>query len=330
MTMIHFSRSASAAASAALPAFARRHRGNALLRCSCNARCCGACFRCTCCRARAGSCHSPGRRLQRPRQRPPMLRRLRCRCHGAPAAPVSTAALPPKQMAWSFEGPFGTYDRASLQRGFQVYKEVCSACHALNHVAFRNLADNGGPGFTEAQVKAIAAAYKVPAGPDDKGNTVDANGQPLMQAATPADYFPSPFPNEKAARAANSGALPPDLSLIVRARVGGPDYVYSIVTGDGMPVGAGETMKPGMNYDPFFQGHQIAMPPPLHAGTVTFSDGTANTVDQEAHDVVTFLTWAADPKMEERKRTGFNVMIYLLIFAGLLYFSYRKVWHGKH
>jgi cytochrome c1 len=238
--------------------------------------------------------------------------------------------MAPKKMAWSFSGPFGTYDRASLQRGFQVYKEVCSACHALNHVAFRNLADNGGPGFTEAQVKAIAAAYKVPAGPDDKGQTVDANGQPLMRAATPADYFPAPFPNEKAARAANNGALPPDLSLVVRARAGGSDYVYSIVTGDGMTPPVNEAVKPGMNFDPYFEGHQIAMPPPLHAGTVTFSDGTPNTVEQEAHDVVTFLTWAADPKMEERKRTGFNVMIYLLVFAGLLYFSYRKVWHGKH
>jgi ubiquinol-cytochrome c reductase cytochrome c1 subunit len=147
--------------------------------------------------------------------------------------------LPPKNVHWSFEGPFGTYDRAALQRGFQVYKEVCSACHSLNHVAFHDLVGGkeGGDGFfTEPQAKAIAAGYKVPADPDDKGNTTDDKGNPLMRAAILADHFPAPFANENAARASNGGALPPDLSLIVKAREGGPQYVYSIVTGDGSPV----------------------------------------------------------------------------------------------
>jgi ubiquinol-cytochrome c reductase cytochrome c1 subunit len=247
----------------------------------------------------------------------------------APAAPVSTDPLPPKSESWSFDGPFGLYDRAALQRGFQVYKQVCSVCHALSHVAIRSLGEPGGPEFSVAAVRAIAAGYMVPAGPNEQGQTVDANGQPLMRAATPADYFPAPFPNEQAARAANNGALPPDLSLIVKARAGGSDYVYSIVTGDGTPH-PGFTVRNGMYYDPYFVGRQIAMPPPLRDGSVTYTDGTPNTLDQEAHDVVTFLTWASNPKMEERKHLGFNVMAYLILITGLLYLSYRKVWHGAH
>src|SRR5712671_4209837 len=203
------------------------------------------------------------------------------------AAPAPSAdALPPKQVSWSFQGPFGTFDRAALQRGFQVYKEVCSNCHALKHIAFRNLADPGGPEFTQAQVQAMAASYMVPAGPNEQGQTVDDKGQPLTRPATPADYVPPPFPNEQSARASNNGALPPDLSLIVRARAGGPDYVYSIVTGDGTPPPPGMKMRPGMNYDPYFPGRQIAMPPPLTNGAVTYADGTPNTLDQEARDVV--------------------------------------------
>jgi ubiquinol-cytochrome c reductase cytochrome b/c1 subunit len=248
----------------------------------------------------------------------------------ASVAPASVEPLAPKHVDWSFYGPFGTYDRATLQRGFQVYKEVCSACHALSHVAFRNLGDAGGPGFTEAQVKAIAAGYKVPAGPDDKGRTTDDKGDPLMRAAVPSDYVPPPFPNEAASRAANNGALPPDLSMVVKAREGHEDYVYSIVTGDGTKPPANMHMTRGMNYDPYFPGRQIAMPPPLTMGSVTFADGTPNTVDEEAKAVVTFLSWASEPKMEERKRTGFSVMIFLFVFAGLLYLSYRKVWHGHH
>jgi ubiquinol-cytochrome c reductase cytochrome c1 subunit len=249
--------------------------------------------------------------------------------NAAPAAPASNEPLPPKHVDWSFESPFGIYDRASLQRGFQVYKEVCAACHALTYIAFRNLGDPGGPGFSPAEVAAIAAGYKVPADPDEEGKTVGASGQPLMRAATPADYTPPPFANEKATRFANNGALPPDLSLIVKARAGHADYIYSIVTGFGQRPPANEKMARGMQYNPYFPGHQIAMPPPLTDGSVSFADGTMASVDQEARDVVTFLAWAADPKMEERKRTGFSVMLYLLLFTGLLYLSYRRIWHGR-
>jgi ubiquinol-cytochrome c reductase cytochrome c1 subunit len=247
-----------------------------------------------------------------------------------PTAAPSTDPLPPKPVNWSFDGPFGVYDRASLQRGFQIYKEVCAACHALSQIAFRNLGERGGPGFSQDQVRAIAAGYRVPAGPDEQGRTTNASGQPLMRAATAADYLPPPFPNEQATRVANNGALPPDLSLIVRARAGHANYVYSILTGFGQRPPANEHMARGMMYNPYFPGHQIAMPPPLTDGSLTYSDGTPTTLDQEARDVVTFLTWASDPKMEERKRTGFSVMIFLVLFAALLHFSYKRVWRGEH
>ena len=244
--------------------------------------------------------------------------------------PAAGEALAPKSVEWSFEGPFGTYDRGALQRGFQVYKEVCSACHSLSFVAIRTLGQPGGPGFSEAELRALAASYQVPAGPNEQGSTVDANGRTLMRAAAPSDVFPAPFANEQAARAASNGALPPDLSLIVKARVGGPNYVYSILTGYGGEPPASIKMIPGMSYNPYFPTAQIAMPQPLTMGSVTYSDGTPNSVEQVAHDVVTFLAWASEPKLEERKRLGFNVMAFLLLFAGLLYFSYRRVWHGKH
>jgi ubiquinol-cytochrome c reductase cytochrome c1 subunit len=244
-------------------------------------------------------------------------------------APVTTIPEEPKSVAWSFDGPFGTYDRAALQRGFQVYKEVCSACHSLKLVAIRSLAEGGGPGFTEPEVKALAASYMVPAGPNDQGQTNDENGQPLMRAATPADAFPSPFPNELAARAANNGSSPPDLSVIVKAREGHAAYIYSLLTGYVQPP-AGVTVDRGRYYNPYFPGRQISMPPPLTADRVTYSDGTKATIEQEAHDVATFLTWAAEPKMEERKMMGLGVMIFLLTLAGLFYLSYRKIWHGHH
>ena len=248
----------------------------------------------------------------------------------AAAPPVEVQQLPPRSGNFSFEGPFGTFDRASLQRGYQIYKDVCSACHSLNHIAFRNLADEGGPGLSAAQVRALAASYKVPAGPNETGQTVDANGQTLMRPATPSDYMPPPFANEQAARASNNGALPPDLSLIVKARVGGANYVYSILTGYGQQPPAGFNVGSGRFFNPYFRGAQISMPPPLNANSVTYADGTMATVEQEAHDVVTFLSWAADPKMEERKRTGFSVLIFLIVLASLLYFSYQRVWYGEH
>ncbi len=240
--------------------------------------------------------------------------------------------MAPKHEHWSFEGPFGLYDRASLQRGFQVYKEVCSACHSLNRVAFHDLSsDNGGSGFfSDAQVKAIAASYKIPAEPNDKGETTDDKGNPLTRPGITADHFPPPFPNENAARTANGGALPPDLSLIVKAREGGPQYVFSIVTGDGSPVPHGFKVIDGKYYDPYFPGRNISMPPPLKEDSVTYSDGTPATLDQEAHDVVTFLSWASEPKMEERKRLGFGVMAFMVLLSVLLFLSYRRVWKDAH
>ena len=243
---------------------------------------------------------------------------------------IDTKRLHPKAVEFEFEGPFGTYDRGALQRGYQVYKEVCASCHAANHLAFHNLAEPGGPGFTEAQARALATAAKIPAEPNDKGETTDDKGAPLMRSATLADRFPSPYPNENAARANNSGSLPPDLSMIVKAREGEAHYVYSILTGFHEKTPAGFKVTEGKYFNPYFEGWNIGMPPPLTENGVTFSDGTKATIDQQAHDVVTFLAWAAEPKMEERKRIGFGVMVFLIALAGILFAAYRKVWADKH
>jgi ubiquinol-cytochrome c reductase cytochrome c1 subunit len=253
---------------------------------------------------------------------------------GTSSTPVAPAAVPPpaqepKSVTWSFDGPFGKYDRASLQRGYQVYKEICSACHSLNRIAFRNLADKGGPGFTAAEVKALAAGAMIPAEPNDEGKTYDDSGTRLTRPGIPSDYFPAPFENEKAARSANAGALPPDLSVIVKAREGHSNYVYSILTGFTDPP-AGFAMADNMYFNPYFAGHQIAMPPPLKDAKVDYADGTNATPEQMAHDVVTFLTWASEPKMEERKELGFMVMIFLLVLTSLLFLSYRRLWHDQH
>ncbi len=247
-------------------------------------------------------------------------------------AALDTSPLSPTHPDWSFEGPFGMYDRAALQRGFQVYKEVCSACHSLNRVSFHALSsDNGGDGFfTDPQVKAIAAGYQVEAEPNDKGELFDEKGNRLKRPGIPADHFPPPFPNEQAARTANAGALPPDLSIITKARAGGSDYVYSIITGFGQKPPVGFTVLPNKYYNPYFSGWNISMPPPLSANQVTYSDGTKATVPQMAHDVVTFLSWAAEPTMEQRKSLGFGVMLFLIAFSGLLYVSYRRVWKDIH
>jgi len=247
-----------------------------------------------------------------------------------PALALDTTKLPVKKVDFSFDGPFGTYDQAALQRGFQVYKEVCSACHGLDHIAFHNLDEAGGLGFTEAQAKAIAAGYKIPADPNDKGEIFDDKGTRLTRPGTLADKFPNPFANEEAARANNDGNLPPDLSLIVKAREGGAHYVYSIVTGFHLNPPKGFTVTAGKYYNPYFEGWNIGMPPPLTDNAVTYSDGTKATVDQEAHDVATFLAWASDPKMEERKRVGFGALVFLIVLSGLLFFSYRKVWADLH
>jgi ubiquinol-cytochrome c reductase cytochrome c1 subunit len=220
---------------------------------------------------------------------------------------------------WSFDGPFGTYDRAAAQRGFQVYKEVCSNCHPINMIHYRDLT---GIGFSPDEVKAIAAGYQTTDGPNDQGEMYQRPGRP-------ADAFARPFANEKAARAANNGALPPDLSMIVKAREGGPDYVYSILNGYGEPP-EGFKVAAGMNYNKYFPGHQIAMPQPLNDGAVTYADGTQATVPQMAHDVVTFLTWAAEPQLEERHQTGFKVMLFLAIATILFYAVKRKIWADVH
>jgi cytochrome c1 len=248
----------------------------------------------------------------------------------APASYAAETAAEPEGRAWSFSGAFGLYDRGALQRGFHVYKDICAACHGLTRIAFRNLGDGGGPEFTEAEVRALAASYRVPAGPNERGQTHDADGRLLTRAATPADYLPPPFPNENAARAANNGSMPPDLSLIVKARDGGADYIFALLTGYGHTPPAEIAVPPGQYYNPYFSGGLIAMPQPLFANQVTYADGTEASIEQMTHDLTTFLAWTAEPKMEERKRTGFAVILYLLAFASVTYLSYRRIWHGAH
>jgi len=221
---------------------------------------------------------------------------------------------------WSFYGIFGTFDRAAEQRGFQVYKDVCSNCHSLNLLAYRDLAEIG---LTSDQIKAVAASVQVQDGPNDQGEMFERPGKP-------SDAFKAPFANEPAARNANNGALPPDLSVIIKAREGGPDYVYSVLTGFADKPPAGVQMAQGMYYNTGFPGHQIAMPPPLSEGVVTYTDGTKATVPQMAHDVVTFLSWAANPELETRHRVGVKTIIFLVVLAGLLYAVKRKVWADVH
>jgi ubiquinol-cytochrome c reductase cytochrome c1 subunit len=228
-------------------------------------------------------------------------------------------AEPPPAQSWSFSGPFGTYDLAAAQRGFQVYSEVCSNCHSMQLMYYRNLT---GLGLTMDQIKAIAAAVQVPSGLNDQG-------EPVQGPGLPSSHFRSPFPNEQAARAANNGALPPDLSLIVNAREGGPDYVYGVLTGYADPP-EGFTMQQGMNYNKYFPGHQIAMPKPLSDGQVTFQGDAPNTVDQMAHDVVTFLAWTSNPEMVQRKQIGVRAVLFLALMTGLTYAVKRKVWSEVH
>jgi ubiquinol-cytochrome c reductase cytochrome c1 subunit len=214
---------------------------------------------------------------------------------------------------------FGTYDRAALQRGFQVYKEVCSVCHPVKHLYYRDLEELG---YSEDQVKGIAAQAQVTDGPNDQGEM-------FQRPARPSDPIPGPFANDQAARVANNGALPPDLSLIAKAREGGPDYVYAILTGFKDAPG-GFKMNSNMYYDEYFAGHQIAMPPPLSPDQVKFADGSPSTVPQMAHDVVSFLSWAAEPTLDERHRMGFKVFLFLIVATGVFYAAKRKIWSRVH
>jgi ubiquinol-cytochrome c reductase cytochrome c1 subunit len=225
------------------------------------------------------------------------------------------APSPPRQQ-WSFNGVFGTYDRAALQRGFQVYKEVCAACHPVKHLAFRDLTDIG---YSEDEVKGIAAQAQVTDGPNDSGEMFQRPGRP-------SDPIPGPFPNDQAARAANNGALPPDQSLITKARDDGPDYVYALVAVGYKDAPAGFKVIEGAYYNEYFSGHQIKMPPPLSPDAVKYADGTPATVPQEAHDVVTFLNWAAEPNLEARHRMGFKVILFLIVATGVFYAAKRKIW----
>ncbi|MBI2978242.1 MAG: cytochrome c1 [Rhodospirillales bacterium] len=236
----------------------------------------------------------------------------------AGAAMAAEGGKPPAQ-TWSFDGLFGTYDRAAAQRGFLVYNTVCAACHGLSLVAYRNLA---GIGFKDDAIKAIAAAKEVPDGPNDQGEMFNRPGRP-------ADRFAKPFANDNAARAANNGALPPDLSLITKARKGGADYIHALLTGYKEPP-TGVQMMEGMQYNAYFPGNQIAMAPPLTEGQVEYADGTKATVAQMAHDVATFLTWAAEPEMEERKRMGVKVLLFLIVLTAMLYALKRQIWTDVH
>lgn len=225
----------------------------------------------------------------------------------------------PEAQDWSFSGMFGKYDRAELQRGYLVYKEVCAACHAVKHIAFRNLTEIG---FSEDEANAIASEFFVEDGPD-------AEGEYYERAALLSDVLPSPYRNENEGRAANNGAFPPDLSLMVRARHGGPDYLYALLAGyEDEP--ADFELADGMSYNPFFVGAQIAMPPPLFEDMVEYADGTPASVEQMSRDVTAFLNWTAVPELEERNRLGFQVMIFLALLTVLFYFVKRKVWRNVH
>ena len=221
--------------------------------------------------------------------------------------------------SWAHSGVFGTIDKASAQRGFQVYKEICAACHSMKLVPIRTLS---GIGFKEDELKALAASYEVQAGPND-------NGEMFMRPGIPADRFPSPFPNDNAARASNNGALPPDLSLVAKARVGGEDYLYAFLTGfEDAP--ADVNLMPGMNYNKYFPGHQVGMPNILSDDGVAYADGTKATAAQQAKDVATFLTFVAEPKLDERKQMGVKVILFLIVLAGLMYATKRQMWAKLH
>jgi cytochrome c1 len=255
---------------------------------------------------------------------------------GISSVSAQEADAPPRQ-TWSFHGPFGTYDPGQLQRGFKIYREVCSTCHSIKLLSFRNLAEPGGPNFTDKQAAAVAATFQVTAGPNDEGQMFQRPGQI-------SDYFPPPFPNEQAAAAALGGKAPPDMSVLAKARSyeagfpyfildaftmyqeDGPDYIHAIINGYTDPP-KDFPLPPGRQYNKYFPGGTIAMPKPLSDGQVEYTDGTPMTVDQYGKDVAAFLMWAAEPTLDARHRLGFQVMVFLIVFAGLLYLAKKKVWH---
>ncbi|MEE2566150.1 cytochrome c1 [Hyphobacterium marinum] len=253
----------------------------------------------------------------------------------APALAAEGEQHHPEQHDWTFAGPFGTFDRDQLQRGFQVYQEVCAACHGLDMMSFRNLGEEGGPFYDPEYpnpndnevVRWIAEQYVITDGPDDLGEMFERPG-------IPADSFPNPYPNPQAARASNGGALPPDLSLIVNARHDGANYVRSLLLGYGHEAPEGVTVRPGQYYNPYFPGGLLAMGPQLTEGRVSYTtpeggEEVEATPEQMAEDVVAFLAWATDPHATERKRTGLIVLIYMLILCGLTWFAYRQVWSNQ-
>ncbi len=230
----------------------------------------------------------------------------------------SAEMVDPIKVDWSFKGLTGTFDRASLQRGFQVYKEVCASCHSMQYLSYRNLGESGGPEFSELEVKAIAASFEIEDGPNDQGEMFTRPGRP-------SDKFKNPYPNVQAATAANGGAYPPDMSVLVKARKGGANYIYSVLVGYEDPP-PGVILDDGVYYNKYMIGNKIKMPNNLSDGLVEYSDGTQSTVDQMAKDVTTFLAWAAEPELEERHRTGVKVIIYLILLTVLVYLSMKKIW----
>jgi ubiquinol-cytochrome c reductase cytochrome c1 subunit len=255
---------------------------------------------------------------------------------------AATTEAEPRDVHWSFEGPFGKFDKAQVQRGYKVYREVCSACHSMDLLYFRTLGQKGGPFYEEKFPNPNDNPIVKSLAKDAQVKDIDQDtGDPIQRPGTSADKFPAPFPNEAAARASNGGAAPPDLSVMAKAREGGPAYIYSLVNGFRNPP-AGLTLPAGKYYNPYFPGDlssnwagphdkvpvggAIGMTPPLAPGKVTFDDGTPSTVDQQAKDVAAFLAWAADPKAEERKAFGLGAMVYLLLFSVILWFSYKRVW----
>ena len=219
---------------------------------------------------------------------------------------------------WSFKGLFGKFDRGSLQRGYQVYTEVCSSCHSMKYLSYRNLGEKGGPEFSEAEVKAIASSFEVTDGPNVDGEMFERPGKL-------SDKFVKPYDNVQAAQAANGGAYPPDMSVLVKARGGGVDYIYSLLQGyEEAP--SGITLDEGVHYNKYMYGNKIRMSAPLSDGIVEYGDGTKATVEQMSKDVTTFLMWAAEPHLESRHQMGFKAIIYLIILTILVYVSMKKIW----